>query len=139
MPDRLYIDFETRSAADLKKTGAWRYAEDPTTGVFCMAYAFNNEQTDIWVEGDPLPIRIRRHILDGGEVHAWNAMFELAIWTRICAVRFGWPQLLISQLRCTMAAAACQSAFKRDPVSASKKHPSLWLRRLARAGPELSI
>ncbi len=106
MADRLYIDFETRSTADLKKTGAWRYAEDPSTGVFCMAWAFNNEPTDIWIEGQPLPDRIRQHVEDGGEVHAWNAMFELAIWTRICAPRFGWPKLFISQMRDTMAAAA---------------------------------
>ncbi|MFQ0815741.1 hypothetical protein AVM02_07465 [Brucella anthropi] len=106
MADRLYIDFETRSTADLKKTGAWRYAEDPSTGVFCMAWAFNNEPTDIWIEGQPLPDRIRQHVKVGGEVHAWNAMFELAIWTRICAPRFGWPKLFISQMRDTMAAAA---------------------------------
>ncbi len=106
MSDKLHIDLETFSAAELKKTGAWRYAEDPSTGVFCMAYAFNDEPADIWKEGDPLPIRIRQHVEAGGEVHAWNAMFELAIWTRICATRFGWPQLFISQLRDTMAAAA---------------------------------
>ncbi|KEY04232.1 hypothetical protein [Brucella inopinata] len=33
----------------------------------------------------------------------------------------------------------CQSAFKRDPLSASKKYPSFRLQRLACAGPELSI
>ena len=33
----------------------------------------------------------------------------------------------------------CQSAFKRNPLSASKKYPSFRLQRLACAGPELSI
>jgi len=106
MSDKLYIDLETRSAADLKKTGAWRYAEDPSTGVFCMAYAFNDEPTEIWIEGAPLPLSIINHVKDGGEVHAWNAMFEFAIWKRICEPKLGWPELKISQVRDTMAAAA---------------------------------
>jgi len=106
MSDKLYIDLETRSAADLKKTGAWRYAEDPSTGVFCMAYAFNDEPTDIWIEGTPLPLCIINHVKDGGEVHAWNAMFEFAIWKRICEPKLGWPELKLSQVRDTMAAAA---------------------------------
>ncbi len=33
----------------------------------------------------------------------------------------------------------CQSASKRDPLSASKKYPSFKLQRLARAALELSI
>ena len=106
MTDRMYCDFETRSVVDLKKSGAWRYAEDKDTSVFCMAYAFNDEPTDIWVEGSPMPIRVREHVENGGEVHAWNAMFEFAIWTRICVPRLGWPVLKISQVRDTMAAAA---------------------------------
>ena len=32
------IDFETGSCVDLKKVGAFRYAEDPTTMVLCMAW-----------------------------------------------------------------------------------------------------
>ena len=33
----LSIDFETGSQADLKKVGAAKYAEDPTTRVVCVA------------------------------------------------------------------------------------------------------
>ena len=39
MPDALHVDFETRSAVDLKKTGAYAYAAHPTTDIWCMAYA----------------------------------------------------------------------------------------------------
>ena len=31
----LFIDFETRSRADLTRIGGWRYAEDPTSEVLC--------------------------------------------------------------------------------------------------------
>lgn len=37
---RLLLDYETRSLADLPKTGAWRYAADPSTEVLCVGYAW---------------------------------------------------------------------------------------------------
>ncbi len=106
MADGLFIDFETRSRVDLKKSGAWRYAEDASTDVFCMAYAFGNGPVDIWVEGQPLPQAIADYVMGGRKVHAWNAAFEYAIWNRICVPRLGWPALHAYQLRDTMAAAA---------------------------------
>jgi len=36
------IDFETRSRADLKKVGAYKYAEDPSTSVLCLAWSYSN-------------------------------------------------------------------------------------------------
>jgi DNA polymerase len=38
----LFRDIETRSTLDLKVVGAWRYAAEPTTGVWCMAYAIDD-------------------------------------------------------------------------------------------------
>ena len=38
----LSIDFETRSAVDIKKAGAHRYAQDPTTDIWCACYAFDD-------------------------------------------------------------------------------------------------
>jgi len=32
------IDFETRSAVDLRKTGVYKYASDQSTDIWCMAY-----------------------------------------------------------------------------------------------------
>lgn len=34
--NRLNLDFETRSAIDLRKVGAYRYAEDPSTGILIV-------------------------------------------------------------------------------------------------------
>ncbi|WP_447513530.1 hypothetical protein, partial [Clostridioides difficile] len=82
---------ETRSRVDLKKSGAWRYAEDSSTDVFCMAYASGNGPVDIWIEGQPLPQAISDYVMGGRKVHAWNAAFEYAIWNRICVPRLGWP------------------------------------------------
>lgn len=38
----LHIDFETRSTVDIKKTGAYVYAEHPTTDLWCACYAFDD-------------------------------------------------------------------------------------------------
>lgn len=100
----LHIDFETRSAVDLKTAGAFVYAEHPTTDVWCAAYAFGDGPVEVWRPGDPADA-ITEHIRSGGEVIAHNAAFEAAIVNRVLAPRHGWPTVDVAQLRCTMAQA----------------------------------
>jgi DNA polymerase len=38
------IDFETRSKANIKKTGSHRYAVDPSTEVLCLAWRYRGEE-----------------------------------------------------------------------------------------------
>ena len=45
----IFIDFETRSKADITRTGAYRYAQDPTTDILCMAYAIDDGPVQLWV------------------------------------------------------------------------------------------
>lgn len=45
----IFLDFETRSRADITKTGAWRYSQDPSTDVLCMAYAIDDGPVQLWV------------------------------------------------------------------------------------------
>lgn len=101
----LSVDFESRSACDLRKAGIYRYAEDPTTEILCMAYAFGDEPVQLWLPGDPIPARIRQHIRAGGEMRAHNAQFERLMW-RILAERFYFPTPALRQWRCTAAEAA---------------------------------
>ena len=42
----LQIDFETRSTSPLPDVGAHRYAQDPTTDVWTMAWAFDDEEPE---------------------------------------------------------------------------------------------
>ena len=104
----LHIDFETRSATDLKKVGLDNYARDPSTDVWCMGFAFDDEPVDLLTMPElynrrmALTHPVARHIAEGGEVVAHNAAFELAIWNNKLR-RFGWPELKIEQTRCTMA------------------------------------
>ena len=110
----LHIDFETYSACELRDRGLHNYATDPTTGVHCMAFAFEDQPVGLfdgaglyvrveeWREQPDL-MRVINHVYDGGIVYAHNAAFELAIWNNICVPRYGWPPLKPEQVRCTMA------------------------------------
>jgi hypothetical protein len=44
----LFLDLETRSDVDLIFHGLARYALDPSTGVICMAHAFDDGPIDFW-------------------------------------------------------------------------------------------
>ena len=98
----LHIDFESRSAVDLKKTGAYVYAADPTTDLWCACYAFDDEPVETWLPGQACPDRVAMHVLEGDEIHAHNAAFEMVMWARILGPRYDWPIPDVSQWRCTM-------------------------------------
>ena len=101
----LHLDFETRSAADLKKVGAYAYAEHETTDIICAAFALGDETPRLWLPGDPVPEDVKAHIRSGGTVTAHNANFERVIWRNVFAPRYGWPEPDLRQFRCTMAMA----------------------------------
>ena len=99
MNSHLSIDFETRSAISLRDTGVYPYAESPTTDVLCMAWAFDDEEPEVWYPPfvqDILGIRmdmsdrILEHIERGGELRAWNAEFERQIWNTVLPRYTGW-------------------------------------------------
>ena len=70
----LWVDFETRSACDLKTAGVYNYAQDASTEVLCMSYAFDDDEVQTWVSG-PLPD------FTGHMIYAHNAAFErLMFW-----------------------------------------------------------
>jgi DNA polymerase bacteriophage-type len=104
MSEPAFLDFETRSAVDLRKSGAHVYASSPTTSVLCAAYAFGDAPVRLWRQGEPCPDDLRRHVENGGTIYAFNASFERAIWD-IMHARHGWPLPRPEQWRCLMAQA----------------------------------
>lgn len=100
------VDFETRSAVDLRKTGVYIYADDPSTDVWCMAYAFDDEEPKVWTPADPIDTRLEDYIVEGGKLRAFNSSFERVIWNKIMAPRYNWPRTGASQWFCTMAQAS---------------------------------
>lgn len=96
------LDFETRSTVELKTAGVYTYAADPTTDVWCCAYAFDDGPIRLWKMGEPCPPDLAKHARAGGEIRAFNANFERIIWRDILTARYGWPETSIAQWRCTM-------------------------------------
>jgi DNA polymerase len=102
----LHRDYETRSTLDLKKVGAWKYATDPTTDVWCCAHAVDDGPVSIWVPGDPVPPEfIQASSNPEWVVSAFNDNFERLIEQHIMAPRYDWPFIPIERHRCTQAAA----------------------------------
>ena len=101
------VDFETRSAVDLRKTGVYKYAADPSTDIWCMAYkAPWSDDVLVWQPGDAIDPYLEDWILAGGLLSAWNSQFERIIWNEIMVGRYQWPATKIKQWRCTMAQAS---------------------------------
>jgi DNA polymerase len=96
-------DFETRSELDLKVVGLHRYARHPSTDVWCMAWALDENEPVIWTPGMPPPQAVAGHVATGGKFLAHNAPFELEIWNEILVKRYGFPILRPQQTYCTMA------------------------------------
>ena len=70
MTEILSLDLETRSAADLKKTGAYHYFEDATADVLCAALALDDGPVLTWRRGDQPPAIWQQHVSSGGIVAA---------------------------------------------------------------------
>ena len=113
-----HLDFETRSAADLRKTGLYVYAEHPTTDVWCACYSIGDGPVQTWVPGDPPPEDLMAVFAGDGLVFSHNYAFEGAIIEHIMAPRYGWTIPKIENARCTAAMAAAM-ALPRDLAGAA--------------------
>lgn len=121
----IHIDFETRSSVDLRKTGVYRYAEDQSTDVWCVAYAVDNNTVKLWFphDGPGMPNVLKTAIDEGLTFHAWNANFERTMWRYILGPRYGWPEPRLEQWRCTMV----QSLAMSLPGSLAAAAPAIGL------------
>ena len=96
---QLSVDIETKSSADIGKTGLYRYAQDPDFSVLLFAYkedALPVQVVDLAL-GEAIPTRILEAMKDPLVTkHAYNAAFE---W--YCLNRAGYETPL-DQWKCTM-------------------------------------
>lgn len=104
MTARITFDFETRSACDLKKAGAWVYSQHPTTEVLCLWFCSRQGKTHLWRPGDPEPEWLRPQIAAGAVFEAHNVLFEKGIWRHIMVAQHGFPAIPFEQWADTMAA-----------------------------------
>lgn len=117
MADILQIDLETYSTTDID-VGPHRYAEDPNTGVWCAAFAFDEGPVQTWWQGRGLVDAIEAHVRAGGYIRAFNASFERALW-RVLGARHGWTIPRPEQFLCS-AALAARAGLPRKLEAAAK-------------------
>ena len=106
----LYLDYETRSRCDLPSRGAYTYASDPSTEILCMAYAFDDEDVQVWTPGQPFPDRISQHFKDGQQIRAHNAGFDRLITEYVLCNDFDVPRPPLESWYCTAAQARANCA-----------------------------
>lgn len=114
-----HLDIESFSECDLKECGLYKYAEDPSTEILCVGYAFDEEDVLQWRPGQPLPLRLVAHIEAGGELRAHNAQFERVVLNGVAGKKIGFPSIAIEQTVCT-AVKAAQSGIPRALGDGSK-------------------
>ena len=106
----LWLDFETRSRCDLKTKGSYNYAQDISTEVLCLSYAFDDEDVATWVPGQPFPLRVADAFANGTQIRAHNAAFErLICWYVLCPDNI-LPSPKPEQFYCTAAQARANCA-----------------------------
>jgi DNA polymerase len=93
----LWVDFETRSRCDLFSKGVYNYAQDASTDVLCMSYAFDEDDVTTWTPDQPFPDSVKNHV---GTISAHNAAFERLIFWYVLQCNFR-----LEQFYCTAAQA----------------------------------
>ena len=106
----LWLDYETRSRCDLRSRGAYNYAQDPSTQIICMAYAFDDEDVALWTPDQPFPKRIAQHFFGEDQIRAHNAGFDRLITEFVLCHDFLVPTPLLTQWYCTAAQARANCA-----------------------------
>ena len=104
----LWLDFETRSKCDLSSRGVYNYAQDGTTDVLCMSYAFDDDEVVTWTPDQRFPELVRQHT---GEICAHNAAFERLIFWYVLQCNFRLEQFVCTA---TQARANCLPGSLED-------------------------
>jgi len=103
----LWLDFETRSKCDLPSRGVYNYAQDISTEVLCMSYAFDDDEVVTWTPGQPFPAAVANHT---GQIRAHNAAFERLIFWFVLCPDHKIPEPKLAQFYCTAAQARANCA-----------------------------
>lgn len=106
----LWLDFETRSRCDLPSRGVYNYAQDISTQVLCMSYAFDDEDVVTWTPRQVFPQKVSAAILSGAQIRAHNAAFERLIFWYVICPDHGVPEPALTQFYCTATQARANCA-----------------------------
>ena len=126
----LWVDFETRSACDLKVAGVYNYAQDASTEVLCMSYAFNDDEVQTWLPDRQLcPACVHQY---KGPIYAHNAAFERLIFWYVLGINFELEQFVCTaaQARANCAPGSLEDVGRFAGASMKKDHRGGQLIRL---------
>ena len=135
----LWLDFETRSRCDLTKHGVYNYAQDPSTNVLCMSYAFDDDDVKTWlpfvhdahghVKKMPFPIQVANYT---GQIYAHNAAFERLIFWYVLQQNYTLEQFYCTatQARANCAPGKLEDVGRFAGASMRKDHRGAQLIRL---------
>ena len=126
---KLWVDFETRSRCDLRSRGVYNYAQDASTDVLCMSYAFDDEDVRTWLPSEPFPQAVKDH---KGLVYAHNAAFERLIFWYVLQVEFKLEQFYCTatQARANCAPGSLEDVGRFAGATMKKDHRGGQLIRL---------
>jgi DNA polymerase len=126
---KLWLDFETRSRCDLKAKGVYNYAQDASTEVLCMSYAFDDGEVVTWLPGQPFPTAVREHT---GLIYAHNAAFERLIFWYVFQINFKLEQFVCTaaQARSNCAPGSLEDVGRFAGADMRKDHRGSQLIRL---------
>jgi DNA polymerase len=125
----LWVDFETRSRVDLGSKGVYNYAQDMSTEVLCMSYAFDDDEVVTWLPGQPFPPEVAGH---KGQIYAHNAAFERLIFWYVLQQNFALEQFYCTatQARANCAPGGLEDVGRFAGASMKKDHRGAQLIRL---------
>jgi DNA polymerase len=125
----LWIDFETRSECDLRAHGVYNYAQDPTTDVLCMSYAFGDDEVQTWLPDQPFPEDVRQYT---GPIYAHNAAFERLIFWYVLQINYKLEQFVCTaaQARANCAPGSLEDVGRFSGASMKKDHRGAQLIRI---------
>lgn len=102
--ERLFLDTETFSGVDLKKAGAYAYAEHPTTEIMICTYAIDEGRVQTWdaTESPTMPRELRKALRRVSRKKAKIVMANGLLFDRL-VIREKWGiDLPVSQIEDTM-------------------------------------
>lgn len=102
--ERLFLDTETFSGVDLKKVGAYAYAEHPTTEIMICTYAIDEGRVQTWdcAESPTMPRELRKALRQVSRKKAKIVMANGLLFDRL-VIREKWGiDLPVCQIEDTM-------------------------------------
>ena len=102
--ERLFLDTETFSGVDLKKVGAYAYAEHPTTEIMICTYAIDEGRVQTWdcTESPTMPRELRKALRQVSRNKAKIVMANGLLFDRL-VIREKWGiDLPVGQIEDTM-------------------------------------